>query len=300
MGLLHPKPLVGGDEVLIVAPARKVDRTAIYQARDLLSSWGLRVRFGKHLFAEHDQFAGTDEERLEDLQAALDDPTAKAILCARGGYGTSRIVDRLSINGFRRHPKWLVGFSDITAIHGWLVDQSAVTLHATMPQLMVRDAETVSAESLRRALFGQKPLIEAPTHPLNRPGVVRGRVVGGNLSMVVHNLGSVSDVATRGRILFLEDLDEYLYHIDRMMVQLRRSGKLAKLAGLVVGTFSDMRDHDSPFGKQAYEIIAEHVADYSYPVGFNFPVGHAPPNMALPMGIEAKLEVGDSSARLVY
>ncbi|HAA10763.1 MAG TPA: LD-carboxypeptidase [Cytophagales bacterium] len=300
MGILVPSKLNAGDEVIIVATANKVDKKAIFSARDMLSTWGLRVRFGQHLLGEDFEFSGTDSQRLEDLQAALDDPTAKAVLAARGGYGTSRLIDHLNLSGLKKHPKWIVGYSDLTAIHGWLVDQGIVSLHATMPQIMIREEEHRSAESLRRVLFGNWPIIEVEGQPENRFGEAKGRVVGGNLSLLVHAIGTLSDVATRGRILFLEDVGEKHYHIDRMMVQMRRSGKLSRLAGLVVGGFSDLEDEALTFGKTAYQIIAEHVSEYSYPVGMGFPIGHVAPNLALPLGRDAHLSVTASGTILNY
>lgn len=291
-----PPFLSAGDEVIIVAPANKVERKDMYAARDMLASWGLRVRFGQHLFSDYHRFSGSDEERISDLQAALDDAEAKAILCARGGYGTSRIVDQLQWQGFKKNPKWLVGFSDITSLHGMLDKLGYASLHATMPALMIRKEEQGSAESLRRALGGNFNAIEVGHHPHNRFGKAKTEVVGGNLSMLVHCLGTPSEVDTKGKILFIEDLDEYHYHIDRMMVQLKRAQKLERLAGLVVGTFSDLRENTVAFGKEYHEIIREHVHEYSYPVAFGFPIGHQPPNLALPFGMPFELAVTDSGA----
>lgn len=266
-------------------------------AADTLQSWGLDVKYGKNLFKGDRQFAGTDEERRADFQSALNSKSA-AILFARGGYGTVRIIDRIDWKRFQKNPKWLIGFSDITAIHSHSNKIVEVeTLHAPMG-LTLSKVNTNCLSVIKDALFGQRLRYTvskqaAAMEKLNRAGSARGQLVGGNLSMLHTLSGTPSDIDCSGKILFLEDLDEYLYHIDRMMMQLKRSGKLASLAGLVIGGMTDMKDNDIPFGKTAEEIIAEAVAEYNYPVFFGFPAGHIPNNYPLIFGRDVTLKVSD-------
>ncbi len=281
-----------GDTVCIVAPARKISVEELAPAVRLLEGWGLRVRLGDTIGAADHQFAGDDTHRRADLQRALDDPSVRAILCARGGYGTARLLDDLDLTGFQRHPKWVAGFSDPTALlaHLWRHTGTA-TLHATMPVLMGQPNHETADDSLRALLFGERPAYATPAHAGNRPGAARGPLLGGNLTVLHTLLGTASDADWNGAILFLEDLDEYLYHIDRMLGHLARAGRLAQLAGLVIGHFSLMRDNTVPFGHDAYSIIRQHVAPYDFPVGFGFPAGHEPLNTAFIHGAEVTLHV---------
>jgi muramoyltetrapeptide carboxypeptidase len=225
----------------------------------------------------------------------LDDDSVKAIISARGGYGTLRIIDKLNFEKFQKNPKWIIGYSDVTVLHSHVHRNCGIeTLHATMPINFHKDEESV--ETLRKALFGEKISYEISAQPMNRNGEAQGELVGGNLSLLYALQGSSSDINTEGNILFIEDLDEYLYHIDRMVVSLKRSGKLSKLAGLVVGGMNDMKDNQVPFGKTAGEIIAEAVAEFKYPVCFGFPAGHTAKNLALPLGRRAKLKVSGVSS----
>lgn len=292
--------LCPGDKIAIIATARKITVPEIEIAIQTFEHWGLQVILGETIGASYNQFAGDDAERLQDLQQALDDESIKAIICARGGYGTTRIIDQVDFTRFRKHPKWLTGFSDVTALHSHIHALGLESIHAIMPVLFPKAGTANSIETLRHALFGEELHYEVAPHPFNRSGTTTGLLVGGNLSML-HNLtGTRSDVDTTGKILFLEDLDEYLYHIDRMMVHLDRSGKLANLAGLLIGDMSDMHDNAVPFGKTAYEIILEHTGKYNYPVGYGFPVGHEPQNLALVCGRQAQLEVSEEGTRLCY
>jgi muramoyltetrapeptide carboxypeptidase len=296
--MIRPEYLKAGDVVLIVSTARKVNKHEIKPAIDLLTSWGLSVQTGKNLYKSYHQFAGTDEERTADLQRALNSKTAKAILFARGGYGTVRITDGLDWKRFVKNPKWLIGFSDLTVLHSHIHRHGMVqTLHAPMAfNLPSQNAscqhvlkETLFGSPLRYSLSKLPPNLEK----LNRKGKAKGRLVGGNLSVLYSVLGSASDIETDGKILFLEDLDEYLYHVDRMMMNLKRNGKLKNLAGLIVGGMNDMKDNEIPFGKTAEEIIREAVEEYAYPVFFGFPAGHLPSNYPLILGSEVTLSVGD-------
>ncbi len=298
---LIPPALRLGDTVALVAPARKITVEEVAPAVRLLESWGLRVRLGATIGAADHQFAGDDALRRADLQAALSDPTVRAVLCARGGYGTARLLDDLDLTAFRRAPKWVAGFSDPTGLlaHLWRHAQCP-SLHATMPVLMAQPNHETADDSLRRLLFGEPLTYAAPPHPLNRPGVARGRLLGGNLTVLHTLLGTASDVDWNGAILFLEDLDEYLYHIDRMMGHLARTGRLSGLAGLIVGHFSLMRDNTVHFGHTAYDIIRHHVSAYDFPVAFGFPAGHEPLNTAFIHGAETVLTVDGAGLALGY
>ena len=295
--MITPPYLKAGDKVAIIATARKVSFAEMEPAMAQLKSWGLKVLTGNYLTAEFNQFAGTDEERTADMQQMLDDTEVKAIFCARGGYGSVRIIDRLDFTRFVTSPKWLVGYSDITVFHSHISHNFGIeTLHATMPINFPPDGfETPSTKSLHKALFGEDINHRFASHPLNRMGNATGEVIGGNLSMLYSLSGSISDVDTEGRILFIEDVDEYLYHIDRMMMNLKRSGKLSHLAGLVVGGLTKMNDNTIPYGLTAEKIIAEAVAEYDYPVCFNFPAGHQDNNFSLIMGRQAELSVADET-----
>ena len=294
------KPLLPGDKIAIIATARKITVPELETAIQYFKSWGLEVVTGKTIGASYNQFAGDDALRLQDLQEMLDNPNIKAIVCARGGYGTTRFIDQVDFSSFKKNPKWLVGFSDVTALHSHIHNLNLESVHGIMPVLFPRQGTEDSIESLRRILFGEDIYYTAPAHAFNRSGMGQGQLVGGNLSMLHTLTGTRSDIDTSGKILFLEDLDEYLYHIDRMLVHLDRSGKLANLAGLLVGDMSDMHDNAIPFGKTAYEIINEHTGKYNYPVSYGFPVGHEPLNLALVCGREAVLEVNSEGSNLRY
>lgn len=298
--LRQPPFLNQGDTVAIVAPAKAVDEEKIATGIEILKSWGLYVKEGKTLSTQFHQFAGTDTDRRLDLQENLDNPDIKAIFCARGGYGTSRIVDQIDFSKFRKSPKWIIGFSDITVLLGNLVQEGFQCIHGPMPATFPSSVNTPSLEVLRRMLFGEVVSIDAPTHSLNKQGIMEGEVTGGNLSIVVSMTGTSSDLNSKGKILFLEDVGEYLYRIDRMMIHLKRAGKLRDLKGLIVGQFTEMCDNDTPFGKDAFEIIADTVAEYDYPLCFNFPAGHCTNNMPLVFGKTGKVTVHEKGAFLDY
>ncbi len=296
-----PPYLQPGDKIGICATARKVFRLNMEEAAKIPQGWGLQVEFGKHLFGDVNQYSGTDEERAEDLQHFLDDPDIKAIFCARGGYGTMRIIDRLDFTEFKKHPKWIVGYSDITVLHSHVHSLcNTASLHATMPINFKLDL--FSTESMRKALMGMELFYktENKTAVINRPGKAEGQVIGGNLSLLYAMMNSDSDIDTNGKILFLEDLDEYLYHVDRMILSLKRAGKFRGLKGLIVGSMSVMRDNEIPFGKDAEEIISEHVYEYDFPVCYGFPAGHDIKNYALLFGKTAELVVEKYSAELKF
>lgn len=286
--MIQPAFLRPGDTVAIVAPARKISPQEIAPAVRLLEKAGYRVHYDDRLFAEDHQFAGPDALRAAYIQEQLDNPDIKAVWCARGGYGSVRIIDRLNFRGLAEHPKWICGFSDVTVFHSHLNRHlDMATLHSAMP-LNVHEGEFESPanQSLLAALSGEPLRYEIPAHPFNRPATVHAPVVGGNISMLYSLLGSPSDLDTEGKILFLEDLDEYLYHIDRMMANLDRNGKLRHIAALLVGHLSEMHDNTIPFGKNAEEIVAEYAYKYDFPCFFNFPAGHLPDNRAIRLGVE--------------
>jgi muramoyltetrapeptide carboxypeptidase len=296
-----PPYLKPGDTIGICATARKVFRPNMEEAAKIIESWGFKVKFGKNMFGDVDQFSGTDAERAEDLQHFLDDPEIKAVISARGGYGTMRIVDRLDFTKFKQHPKWIIGFSDITVLHSHILrNYHVATLHATMPINFKLDL--FSTESLRKALMGisleYKTENETPVE--NRSGKTEAPVVGGNLSLLYALQHSESDIVTSGKILFLEDLDEYLYHIDRMILSLKRAGKFHGLKGLIVGQMIKMKDNEILFGKNAEQIIAEHVEEFNFPVCYGFPAGHDIKNYALPFGKTAQLSVEGDVTELKF
>lgn len=295
--------LKAGDRVALAAPARAVSPEEMAPAIATLEEWGLKVVVPDGLYERDGQLAGCDEHRAELMQRLLDDPSIAAIVCARGGYGTVRIVDRLDLTRFAEHPKWIVGYSDVTVLHSHLQATLGLpTLHATMPVNFPTDGSPCPAtESLRHALFGTPQDIAWGAHPLDRKGTVQGVAVGGNLSILYSLLGSRSQVDTRGKILLIEDLDEYLYHIDRMMQALKRAGMLDGLAGLVVGALSDMHDNTIAWGHTAEEIVAEAVADHNYPVAFNAPVGHiGTANQAITLGIPLTLTIETNGEKRIH
>ncbi len=286
---IKPPFLCKGDTVGIVAPARKVSREEMNVAIEILRSWGLLVKEGTHLYGIQDQFSGTDEERASDMQNMLDDPNIKAVFSARGGYGCLRIIDKLNFASFLRSPKWLVGYSDMTVFHSHMHALGVETLHGTMPINFGKDEE--STESLRASLFGDSLSYSWESNLTGRKGSSEGELIGGNLSLLYALNNSQSDLDTRGKILFLEDLDEYLYHIDRMMLNLKRSGKLSELKGLVIGGMTDMKDNAIPFGKNAEEIIFDAVREFNYPVCYGFSAGHTTRNLAFRLGSKVSLIV---------
>lgn len=299
--IIIPPYLRKGDTIGVVCPAGYMDKKKMVTAvRVIENDWGYRVKLGKTAGAQHHYFSGTDEERLADLQQMLDDPGIKAILCGRGGYGTGRIIGQLDFKAFRKNPKWVIGFSDITVLHAHLFTKlHTASIHGPMMNAFNQGGyRKPSVHSLLQALKGKRGNYETKPHLFNRAGKATGRLVGGNLALVAHLVGTPSDYDTRGKILFLEDVGEYLYSIDRMFYQLKRSGKLANLAGLVLGGFTDCKDTEIPFGKTVDEIIRDIVNEYDYPVCFGFPVSHGAENMALKTGVSYELNVRSGKVTL--
>ena len=297
--MIQPKYLQKNDTVAIVSTARKISLEEIKPAIELLKNWGLKVIIGKSIGLEENQFAGSDEERKNDFQEMLDNPNIKAIWCARGGYGTVRIIDTLNFSNFIKNPKWIIGYSDITVLHNHIHNLGIETLHATMPLDVVKNTKT-SLNSLKKAIFGETLSYEISSVNENITGVSEGQLVGGNLSILYSLLGSKSSINTDDKILFIEDLDEYLYHVDRMMVNLKRNGYFDNLKGLIVGGMTKMHDNKIPFGKNAKEIILDSVAEFGFPVAFDFPAGHLTNNKALILGRKVKFEVTKENVKLSF
>lgn len=302
-----PKYLKTGDTIGITSPAGYITVPQIESAVTQIKSWGFNIKVGETIGKRDFTFGGTDEERLIDFQQMLDDPAIKAIMCARGGYGFVRFIDRLDFSAFKKNPKWIIGFSDITVIHCHLTKHYQIaSIHSKMCNSFPDDwvkAEPIQIEtilSIKNALIGEQMGYVAPAHPNNRLGNVEGVLVGGNLSIIETLAGSQSDLDTKDKILFIEDTGEYLYSIDRMLWNLKRSGKLAHLKALIVGGFKVKPDETGDeFGRTIYEIVLEKVKDYHYPIAFDFPVGHQRNNYALKCGVKHTLMVAETGTKLM-
>jgi muramoyltetrapeptide carboxypeptidase len=297
--MITPPYLQKGDTVAILATARKHIVKSMQPTIDLLESWGLHVVVGESIGLEENQLAGSDAQRAADLQEQLDNPNIKAIWCARGGYGTVRVVDLIDFTAFKKSPKWLVGFSDVTVLHNHLNTMGYKSIHGIMP-ISLAKASKEAIESLRLSLFGQPLQYAIDPHPMNRLGKATGELVGGNLSILYSVLGSPSAIDCTDKILYIEDLDEYLYHIDRMMMNLKRNGCLESLKGIIVGSMTDMKDNDIPWGKNALEIVQDVTKQYNIPVIFNFPAGHIHDNRALILGNNVTIEVTENCSTVLF
>jgi len=294
-----PPSLQKGDTIALVATARKNIDDNLKPAIDLFHSWGLEVVIGKTIGLDDNQLAGTDAQRAADFQQQLDNPNIKAIWCVRGGYGTVRIIDLLDFTKFKQNPKWIVGFSDVTIIHSYLNKLNIASIHGAMP-ITIAKATPKTIESLRKALFGESLNYEIPFDAANRLGNAKGEIVGGNLSILYSLMGSNAQIDCKGKILFIEDIDEYLYHIDRMMMSLKRCGCFDDLNGLIVGGMTKMRDNDIPWGKNANQIIENVTKEYSFPILYNFPAGHIHDNRALIFGKQVSLELNATTSKLIF
>lgn len=295
-----PPYLQKGDTIAIVCPSGYMPAEKAQKCIETLKEWGFNVQVGKTLGNQHHYFSGNDEERLQDLQTALDDKNVQAVLCGRGGYGLSRIIDKIDFKKFKKHPKWVIGFSDITLLHAHIYNKyKTATLHSPMAAAF-NDGEHDKKYvlSLKQALFGEKAEYSCKSYPLNKTGTATGKLVGGNLAMIAHTCGTKDQYKTKNKILFIEDVGEYLYTVDRMFIQLKRSGMLENLAGLVIGGFTDMKDTVIPFGDTIENILYNHIKEYNYPVCFHFPVSHGKENYALKIGMEYELDVNTKTVSL--
>lgn len=298
--MILPQKLTHKSKIRIVSPAGRIDEKHVLPAVEWFKKQGYSVELGKHVFAQHYQFAGTDSQRLEDLQTALDDPDTDCIICSRGGYGTVRIIDQLDFTAFLKKPKWLVGFSDITILHSCFNNMGVATIHGVMPRYFFDDNGTPGENlaSLMNLLTGKGINYSIGPCDFNRIGNTSAEIVGGNLSIISSLQGTKYELDTDGKILFIEDIDEFLYHTDRMIFQLKLAGKLDNLAGLILGDFTDMKDNESPFGKSVHDIILESVKEFNYPVCFGFPAGHDKKNLALAFGTKWALNVSKEKTTL--
>lgn len=297
--MITPPVLQKGDTIAIVATARKNIEDNLQPAIDLVNSWGLEVVIGNTIGLDNNQLAGTDEERAADFQKQLDNPNIKAIWCVKGGYGTVRMLDLLDFTKFKQHPKWIVGFSDITVLHNHLNTMGYKSIHGVMP-ITVPRATPEAIESLRMSLFGEKLNYSIVSDSMNRSGNASGELVGGNLSILYSLLGSESAIDCKDKILFIEDLDEYLYHIDRMMMNLKRNGCLESIKGIIVGSMTKMKDNDIPWGKNAVQIVEDVTKKYTIPIIYNFPAGHIRDNRALVLGEMIHMEVTSSNTTVTF
>jgi muramoyltetrapeptide carboxypeptidase len=297
--MIIPPFLKAGDTVALVCTARKFFPEDAKPAIDLLESWGLNVKLGATIGLDNFQLGGTDIERATDFQAQLDDENVKAIWCARGGYGTVRIIDALDFTKFKKHPKWIMGFSDVTVLHSQLNIERVATLHSIMP-FTVPTAPEVVKETLRKALFGETISYSIPSKSYDVKGTASGELVGGNISILYSLLGSKSAIDTKDKILFIEDLDEYLYHIDRMMYNLKRNGYFENVKGIIVGSMTDMHDNEIPFGQNEVQIITEIAKENRIPIAFQFPAGHQSDNRTLILGQQVAFEVNEKEIKLKF
>lgn len=299
--ITKPVSLQSGDTVAIICSARKVSEQEIQFAVNTFETWGLHVLKGKTIGAADFQFGGSDDLRVADLQLMLEDENIKAIFIARGGYGTVRIIDRINFSSLINSPKWICGFSDVTVLHNALLNQGVASLHCAMP-FSFATSDVSAIERMKQVLFGSELSYEINPQPINRSGNAKGILCGGNLSILVNQIGTATDIDTSGKILFIEDVDEHLYHLDRMMQQMKRSGKLSSLAGLVVGYLTDMKNlnPENPFGKTADQIVADAVKDFNYPVCFGFPSGHESNNQPLIIGAAVDLQVNENLVRINF
>lgn len=296
-----PSYLKKGDTIALTCPAGYMPKEKAQICITTLQQWGYEVMLGKTLGSKSKTyFSGTDEERLHEFQAMLDEPTVKAILCARGGYGVGKIIEQLDFTKFAKNPKWIIGYSDITVLHAHINrNYKIATLHAPMAAAFTSGGtKNKYIQSLKDALQGKKANYTCKPHKYNKTGTASGQLVGGNLALLAHLVGTSSDIKTKNKILFLEDIGEQLYNVDRMLTQLKRSKKLDALAGLILGGFTDLNDTDRPFGKNIYEIIQAQLQEYTYPVCYNFPVSHETENVALKVGAAYKLTVAAKEIRL--
>ena len=297
--IIIPPYLKKGNTVSITCPAGYMAAEKAQTCISTLQSWGFDVMVGKTLGSKSkNYFSASDEIRKNEMQAMLDDENIHAILCGRGGYGVTRIIDELDFTKFKKKPKWIIGFSDITILHAHLYTKVKVaSLHAPMAAAF-NEGENIYIQAWHKALIGKKAKFSCAAHSFNKCGTASAEIIGGNLSLLVHLIGTTSDMNTKNKILFIEDIGEHIYNVDRMLYQLKRSGKLDNLAGLIVGGFTDMQDTERPFGKKVYKLIKEITGPYNYPVCFDFPVSHQTENYALKVGLPYILKISKNKTQL--
>ena len=286
--MIYPSFLKANDKAVILSPSGKIESQWVEGLKAMLESYGLVVSVAEHAFCAKGRFAGTDNDRVQDLQKAINDAQVKAIFCSRGGYGLARIIDKIDFSALKSAAKWIVGFSDVTALHNALSRVGVASIHGIMAKHITLKAEGL--DNLMTMLFGGEVAYETPAHEFNKVGEAEGELIGGNLSVLYGLRGTPFDLDYKGKILFIEDLGERLYHIDRMMQNLRLGGVFEQISGLVVGQFTDI-DEDDSFSGGVYGVIRDAVKDYNIPVCFNFPAGHVDNNQPLKMGANYKLEV---------
>jgi muramoyltetrapeptide carboxypeptidase len=297
--MIQPAPLKKGDLIYITAPAKAIEPEFVYFAQNYLERQGFRVEISLNCFGNYNYFSGTDQERFADLQQGIDHPEAKAILCARGGYGCVRIVDQLQWANMLREPKWLIGFSDITVFHHRLFKLGVQSVHGTMP-LNFQTNSTTALQTLVDSITGKKPNLSWYTNPHSQIGEATGKLIGGNLSIIYSLIATNDAYYFEGNILFLEDLSEQLYHLDRMFFALKKSGILDRITGLIIGGMTDLKDTAVPFGMTTEEIVLQHFTYSRIPIAFGAPIGHIDDNQAVIVGAEVELEVNNAFSLISY
>ena len=296
----QPPTLKKGDTIAIVAPAGFLkEKDAIDEGIELMKEWGLHVVLGKHVYDQHNHFAGTDKNRAKDMQWAMDDPKIKAIWCARGGYGTVRIMEYLDFSKFKQRPKWLIGYSDISVLHNALYTMGIESIHGFMATSTSSFKDSKAEKSMKKALFGKKITYKVTSSTYNNMGVTSGRLIGGNLSLIASLLGTPYAINPENSILFIEDIGEHLYRIDRMMMSLKLNGFFENCKGIIIGGITNVPENDPPFGLSLEELVRDVVDDPNMPILFDFPSGHFANNKSLPFGRLVQLEIDDKKGKLV-
>lgn len=302
--LVRPPYLKAGDTVAIVAPSGvlKNRNAEIQNAQDLLASWGLHTVLGTHMYSDSNHFAGTDAERCADFQQAMDDPTISAIWAARGGYGTVRILDKLDYTKYKKKPKWVIGYSDITALHSQLHNEGFESIHAIMAAGITKDLKNMeeTVATFKDAIFGKPLTYTLDGSEYNKVGTASGQLVGGNLTLLHTMLGSKTSIDVSGKILFIEEIGEYAYHIDRMLQSLKRAGYFDNCKGVIVGDFSKMRENTTPWGSSVEQLILDALSDYDFPIAFKMPAGHEDDNRAMIFGRNIELKVTKEGSIIVF
>ena len=299
--MIYPAFLSSGDKVAIVAPAGRIGKNDLVETLKVLDSWGLEVVVGEHVFDMYNYFSSSDIGRYQDLQRALDDPHLRAIFCARGGYGTGKIIDKLDFTKFAGSPKWVIGFSDITLLHMKLHMMGIASLHGPVARQLGVNVDNESVEMLRQALFEMEEIIyHIPANDLDIAGHSMAPIIGGNLTLLCNNIGSQTDIDLKDKILFVEEIDEKIYAFDRSFNQLDRSGKLKDLKGIISGQFTSIKDTDPSFGKSVNEIAREYADKYDFPIGFGLESGHDIKNLTIPFSFICDFEIDSSGSLLKF